>query len=225
MRTVRSVAAFEPGHRRTGRLVRTLLLALLVGGTNPAVESNAPPPRWVPEPPAGKKADPRLKVEGDRATFREEGLVLEIELLDAEHRALFLASAGVPGEDPFTTEPGERPFVTFLVRLENGTKETVRMRPESVLFVSKRPIDMAFPCDETCLWMLVERAGYSREQRDHLLRATLSTPLELASGGRISKLLVYNRVPERYRMFTLDFGAIDQIEKAFRFSLPYGLSK
>ena len=222
MRRVRTVAAWA---RRTGRLVRILLLALLAGGTNPAAESNAPPRRWVPDPPAGKKADPRLKVEGDRATFREEGLTLGVELLDAERRALFLDSAGVLGEDPFTTEPGERPFVTFLVRLENGTSEPLRMRPESVLFVTKRPIDMAFPCDETCLWMLVERIGYNREQRDHLLRATFSTPLEIAPGGRVSKLLVYNRVPERYRVFSLDFGAIDQIERQFRFVLPYGLSE
>ena len=209
------------------RIVPAWSLALLLAcfGAHPAAESNAPPPRWVPEPTEGRKADKRLQVEGDRATFREEGLVLVVELLDAERRGLFLDSAGVLGDDPFATEPGQSPFMTFLVRIENGTKEPVRMRPESVRFVTKRPIDQAFPCDETCLWMLVERAGYSKEQRDHLLRATLSTPLEIVPGGRISKLLVYNRLPDRYRVFSLDFSGIDQIERQFRFVLPYGLTK
>lgn len=210
--------------RASAKLVPLLLAGAASLGLR-APERPEAPVRWLPAPAHGRQADSRLSLAGDRAVFRDEGVLLEVELLDDERRALFLQSAGLEGGDPLVPKPWEVGFYTFLVRVENRGESALHLRPQNIFFITRRPLSQVTPCDFACLYSIADRAGYDTEHRERLLHAALADSVALEPGGRISKLLVFTRVPVKFKDFALEFGAIDGADRQHRFRLPYGRLK
>jgi hypothetical protein len=213
------------GGRRPGRGAFPAALLTLLVSIPPAVAKDKPPVHWIPAPVTGKHADPSLSVTGERAAFRDKGIVLEVELLDDRKRALFLESAGVEGEDPFLPRPGQPPVWSFLVRIENTSADEMHFRPQNVFFVTTRPVNQFTPCDFVCLYAFAERAGYDTPHREKLLHAALGDSLTIEPHGKLSKLLVFTRPTEKFSRFTLEFSSLDTAQLQYRFFLPYGQAK
>ncbi len=195
------------------------LLALSLALPGPALAARHPAAgAWVPDP---KDAQEGLSIRGERVSYRGDALQVEIELLDARRRRLFLASAGLPDTDPFHEDViGWRVF-TFLVRLENTGDAPLQIRPQSFFFITRRPVSQSTPCDFLCLRAAAEKSGLDRAAADRLVRASLDTSESILPGERLSKLLVYTRMPDAFKEFVLDLDGLSLAGERLRMTVPY----
>lgn len=180
---------------------------------------------WLPAPESQKIRDPRLKMHGTRATFRQAGIVLQLELLDDSNRRRFLASAGLTSADPFAASTFGQQTWTFLLRLENTADEPLTFRPPAVSLYTKGPLSVSSPCDYLCLVDAAEKAALDRAERKILLSAALDTAETLRTGDRVSKLLVFVDVPHTFKQFVLDLDGFVIGRNALHFVLPYRAEK
>lgn len=199
-------------------LILTLLSAApALAGKHPASAN------W--QPYADQKDDKGRSLDEDRVTFRNGDVEIRIELLDQEKRALFLKSAGIESGDPFSTASiGWRTF-TFLVRITNHGDMPVQLRPQSFFFITRGPVSNSTPCDYTCLIAAGEKVHLTRDEGKRLLRATMDTSETLTAGGKISKLLVFTRMPDAFKKFVLDLDGFSVGGEVFRLAIPYAVPK
>ena len=181
--------------------------------------------RWLPAPQMQKKPDPSLKIRGERATFRQRGIVVQVELLDERRRGLFLSSAGISSADPFATPTLGQHAWTFLLRLENTADEPLTFRPPAVSLYTKRPLSVTSPCDYLCLIDVAERAALGEDEQKKLLETVIDTAETLRSGNRVSKLLVFVGVPDSFKQFVLDVDGLVIGQNTLHFVLPYRAEK
>ena len=196
-----------------------VLALVLAAGPSVAARRHAPGAEWVPL----DRGDPRLTVKGDRATFTARALTFEIELLDGPRRMLFLKSAGLGGHDPYDAAGLGFEALTFLVRLDNRSDETVVMRPQNFFLITRRPVSHNTPCDYSCLVAISERAGFDRAGEKQVLASALDASETIRAGGRLSKLLVFTDIPDAFRGFVLDLDMISVGSEQVRFVLPYAV--
>ncbi|MFQ5671185.1 MAG: hypothetical protein ACE5HD_11810 [Acidobacteriota bacterium] len=179
--------------------------------------------RWIPDAAVGEASGVSLR--DQRAVFHDKRIRVEVELLDANRRTLFLQSAGIRDVDPFRSDlVGWRVF-TFLLRLENIGEDAVEIRPQSMSFVTRRPVSISTPCDFACLQALAEHAGLDRGGAGQLVRAALDSSETLRPGQRLSKLLVFTRMPGAFKKFMLDLDAFSVAGQPVRFTLPYRIER
>jgi hypothetical protein len=218
----------RPGRRRRapGRALRLLALASLAALAAASASLAARHPvsaHWVPRSEPKKGIE--LVLRGERVIFKGDELHLEVELLDDEHRALFLESAGITGADPFHSDVFGRPVFTFLIRLENLAEAEIGMRPLSFFLITKGPVSYTYPCDLECLQAASTRAGLESADTKKLLRAVLDQSQSLKPGERLSKLLVFHRAPEKFKEFRLDLDGFTLKAANLRFVVPYAVPK
>ncbi|MFQ5718170.1 MAG: hypothetical protein ACE5IK_01340 [Acidobacteriota bacterium] len=215
-----------PAARPRGQCLRgrPLILALCLGLLSPAALARKPAAgerHWVPVPALGKKHDPRLQMHGTRASFRQAGVRVDVELLDARRRGLFLASAQVAGADPFSPSILGQHAWTFLLRLENGSEQPLAFRPPTVSLFTKKPLSVNSPCDYLCLVQASERAGLGEASKKALLRAAYDSAETIGPGERVSKILVFVGAPPRFKQMILQLVGFNIGREALRFSLPF----
>jgi hypothetical protein len=197
--------------------VAILLAALALAGLAVAARHPASG-HWLPAVQGG---DGGLQVRGERVVYRSDELRIEIELLDGPQRRIFLSSAGIPASDPFHEDTlGWRVF-TFLLRLENSGATPIQIRPQSFYFITRRPVSQSSPCDFLCLRAAAEKAGLDRAAADRLVRAALDTSESIQPGERLSKLLIYTRLPDAFKDFVLDLDGMSVGGERLRLSVPY----
>ena len=206
------------------KIVQAIVLLLALASAAPALAAKHPATaNWMPY--ADQKNAEGQALDEDRVTFRNENVDIRIELLNEEKRGLFLKSAGIETGDPFSTENiGWRTF-TFLVRVTNLGDQPVQLRPQSFFFITKGPVSNSTPCDFTCLIAAGERARLTKDEGKRLLRAVMDTSETLNAGGKISKLLVYTRMPEAFKKFLLDLDGFSVAGEIFRVAIPYAVPK
>ncbi len=207
-------------------MLRNITCALLAVAlaTLPATAAKHPTTAdWQPLPGLG--GDPRQRLEGERVTFRNQDALIQVELLDDARRRLFLESAGVRTGDPFASASVGWRLFTFLVRMENVGGEAIQVRPQSFFFITRKPVSHATPCDFTCLIAAAERGKLNQEESRLLLRATLDASETLIPGQKMSKLLVYTRMPDAFRDFILDLDGLSVGSEMLRVVVPYAVPK
>lgn len=227
-----TVGSCATGRRRRSRLLRGCV-ALTAAAVCLALAGSAPLARkkpagslvWLPAPGSQKTPDPRLKMHGTRATFRQSGIVLQLELLDDHNRRLFLASAGITSADPFAASTFGRHTWTFLLRLENTADEPLTFRPPAVSLYTKKPLSVTSPCDYLCLLEAAEKAALDKAEEKILLSAALDSAETLRAGDRVSKLLVFVDVPHTFKQFVLDLDGFVIGRNVLHFVLPYRAEK
>ena len=204
--------------------VQAIVLLLVLVSAAPALAGKHPATaNW--QPYADQKGDRGRGLDEDRITFRNDNVEIRIELLNDEKRGLFLKSAGIETGDPFSTANiGWRTF-TFLIRVTNLGDQEVQLRPQSFFFITKGPVSNSTPCDFTCLIAAGERAELSRDEGKRLLQAVMDTSSTLTAGGKISKLLVFTRMPDAFKKFVLDLDGFSVGGEVFRVAIPYAVPK
>ena len=208
--------------RRRSLVYRNALVLVLASGLFfPSMGARHPADsHWVP---VDKHAEGPLTIEAERAIFRGPEMHLQVELLDAPRRALFLKSAGIETADPFHKDLlGWRVF-TFLVRLQNTSDQPLLLQPPSFFFITKRPVSYTTPCDLDCILTAADRAGLDRNGTRKLQQAVLDPSETIRPGGRLSKLLVYVHIPEEFKQFVLDMDGISVGSEQLRFIVPYNV--
>jgi len=201
----------------------SLLLAMMAASPLMAARKHPATANW--QPYANHKGDISDALDGSRVTFSNNNVTVEIELLDDTHRQAFFKSAGITTGDPFQAETiGWRTF-TFLVRAQNKGPDDIELRPQSFFFITRKPVSNSTPCDFTCLIAAGERAGLSKDEGKRLLRAVMDTSETLKAGDRLSKLLVYTRMPDEFAEFVLDLDGFSVEGEVFRIVVPYGVPK
>ncbi|TDI35078.1 MAG: hypothetical protein E2P00_00540 [Acidobacteria bacterium] len=192
-------------------------IAPALAGRHPATAN------W--QPYADQKGDTGQALDKERVTFRNDNVEIRIELLDDEKRKIFLQSAGIETADPFSTRNiGWRTF-TFLIRITNLGDQEVQFRPQSFFFITKGPLSNSTPCDFTCLIAAGERAKLTGDEGRRLLRAVMDTGETVTGGGKISKLLVFTRMPDAFKKFVLDLDGFSVEGEVFRVAIPYAVPK
>jgi len=203
---------------------QAIVLLLALASAGPALAGKHPATAdW--QPFADQKPGTSQARDGQRVRFKNENVELLVELLDDEKRGLFLESAGIDSGDPFSAATmGWRTF-TFLVRVTSLNDQEVQLRPQSFFFITKGPVSNSTPCDYTCLVAAGERAGLTKDEGKRLLRAVMDTSETLAPGAKLSKLLVYTRMPDAFKKFMLDLDGFSVGGEVFRVPIPYGVPK
>jgi hypothetical protein len=77
------------------------------------------------------------------------------------------------------------------------------------------------PCDFHCLYAIGQRAGYDDRGVRKLVSACFDASESIPTGGKLSKLLVFNRMPDAFKDFTLDLDWVSVGSEQLRFILPY----
>ena len=177
------------------------------------------------QPLAGLGGDPRLSQEGQRISFRNQDARIQVELLDDPQRQAFLASADITSGDPFGASAADRRLFTFLVRIENLGTDPIQLRPQSFFMITRKPVSHATPCDFTCLLAAADRGGLNKDEAKRLMRATLDTSETLIPGQKMSKLLVFTRMPDEFKDFILDLDGLSVGSETLRVVMPYAVPK
>ncbi|MFQ5766999.1 MAG: hypothetical protein ACE5ID_03330 [Acidobacteriota bacterium] len=176
---------------------------------------------WVPAP----TANPRLRFRGERAIFTHGNLTIQVERLDGRRRKLFLKSAGLETPDPFDPDVLGLDLFTFLLRVENLESQAVELRPQNFFLITRRPVSNSTPCDFSCLTSLARQAGFDSDSTRKFLSTMMDSSESIAPGGRLSKLLVYTRMPESFKDFVLDLDLISMGIRQTRFVIPYHVAR
>jgi hypothetical protein len=192
----------RPGLRSALFLISCLVVALPCP-TPPARAASPRPFRIVPGPYDRKAADPAGVPEASRYSI--QGLTVQATLLDPPARAAFVRALAVTGPDPFASPPG-RPeaYTTFRVDFDNHGTEPVTFQPGNVLLITDRR-EQQFPIDLTDLYRLAARAGVADPQAMMERAAPLifDSSTTIAGGTRVSRLLLFGPLPERWKEFRL----------------------
>jgi hypothetical protein len=206
------------------RLVATCLLMALVM-MSPAMAAKKHPSTADWQPYANVKGDVTNAVDEGRVTYSNPNALVQIELLDDASRILFLESAGITTGDPFSARAiGWRTF-TFLLRVTNTGEDDIELRPQNFFFITRKPVSNSTACDFTCLIAAGERVKLKKDESKRLLRAVMDTSETLAPGEKLSKLLVYNRMPNEFHEFVLDLDGFSVEGELFRIVVPYAVPK
>ncbi|HXH29112.1 MAG TPA: hypothetical protein VNL37_08715 [Candidatus Polarisedimenticolia bacterium] len=180
-----------------------LLVVALASVAIGARASSHGPYRIVPGPYERKAADPAAAPQPSRFTIR--GLTVEVTYLDPPARASFVRSLAGSETDPFSVAPG-RPeaYTTFRVEFDNRSGEAVTFQPGNVLLITDRR-DQQFPIDLTDLYRLALRSGVDDPQSMMERAAPLifDSSTTIPSGARVSRLLVFGALPEKWKEFRL----------------------
>ena len=204
-------------------LATGLLMALVLMAPVEAAKKHPSTADW--QPYANHEGETTDAVDGSRVTYSNENVVIQIELLDDAHRRMFLESAGITTGDPFSAQSiGWRTF-TFLLRVTNISEDDLEFRPQSFFFITRKPLSNSTSCDFTCLIAAGERAKLKRDESKRLLRAVMDTSETLGAGEKLSKLLVYTRMPDEFRDFVLDLDGFSVEGEIFRIVVPYAVPK
>jgi hypothetical protein len=200
-----------------------LLMALALMSPVAAAKKHPSTADW--QPYANHKGEITDAVDGNRVTYRNENVTIQIELLDDAHRRMFLESAGITTGDPFSAQSiGWRTF-TFLIRVTNTSEKDLEFRPQSFFFITRKPLSNSTSCDFTCLIAAGDRAKLKKDESKRLLRAVMDSSETLAAGEKLSKLLVYSRMPDEFRDFVLDLDGFSVEGEIFRIIVPYAVPK
>jgi len=204
-------------------MVLAVALACLtaVGSVSWAKKKPAGSRVWMPAPGSQKNPDPRVKMNGPRAIFRQHGIVVQLELLADHSRSLFLNSAGIHTADPFATTVFGQQTWTFLLRLENTAEEPLTFRPPAVSLYTKSPLSVNSPCDYLCLVDAGAKAGLDDAEQVLLLKAAMDSAETLKTGDRVSKLLVFVGVPSVFKQFVIDLDGFVIGRNSLHFVMPY----
>lgn len=204
-------------------LAAGLLMTLVM--MSPAMAAKKHPATADWQPYANSKEDVSNAVVDGRVTFQNPNALVQIELLDDANRELFLESAGITTGDPFSAQAIGWHTFSFLLRVTNTGESDIEIRPQSFFFITRKPVSNSTACDFTCLIAAGERVKLKKDESKRLLRAVMDTSETLAPGEKLSKLLVYNRMPSEFRDFVLDLDGFSVSGELFRIVVPYAVPK
>ncbi len=186
---------------------------LLPGPPAPAAAGARPPAPYVvvPGPYArgGKPVD-AARSDGPPAAsrFTLHGLTVVVELLDPPARAAFVEAIDREAGDPFAAPPG-RPEIynVFRVTFENESEADVTFQPGNVVLLTDRG-EQQFAIDLTDLYRIAGHAGVADPERvmDRMARVIFDSSTTIPKGQRLSRLLVFETLPQKWKEFRLHFS-------------------
>jgi hypothetical protein len=206
------------------RPVATCLLMTLIM-MSPALAAKKHPSTANWQPYANADEDVAKAVEEGRVNFNNDNALVQIELLDDAHRVLFLESAGITTADPFHASIISWRTFTFLLRVTNTADADIEIRPQSFFFITRKPVSNSTSCDFTCLIAASDRAKLTKDESKRVMRAVVDTSETLGPGEKLSKLLVYSRMPPEFGDFVLDLDGFSVQGELFRIVVPYDVPK
>jgi len=141
-----------------------------------------------------------------------KGLTVQVEPLEPEARAKFIAEIKPGMADPFATAPG-RPeqFLVFRVLFDNKSGYQVTFQPGNVALMTKR-MDHRFPLDFTDLYLQAERAELKDPQAatNRVMPLIYDTSTTIRDGTTKERLLVFRSLTDKqtWREFAMHFSYI-----------------
>lgn len=187
-------------------ILSVFLPVALVLARDAAVPKTPPPYRILPGP-FNRHATAAPDAPSARR-FTTSGLTVEVAPLEHEERAAFIRTIKPGAGDPFATPAGrtER-YHAFRVAFENDSGLAVIFQPGNVVLVTDRNTHQ-FPIDTPDLYLAAARAGAGDPQAmmDKAAAFIFDSSTRIPSGGRLSRLLVFGPLPEKWKEFRLDFS-------------------
>lgn len=186
-------------------------MAVLCSGAK--VSRIVPPPDQAP-----------LRVEGSRISLQIGEVGIGIEHLEGAARLRYLREhKATERDDPFASDPGGRyRFTTFRLDLVNRSKEEVNLNPASLrVIVDAIPY---FALEYTTYYEhFVSRRHLDPKIIDDLARGAYVEPVVLPPGGRISRLVAFQDLPERFKSFQILCDSILVGTENKSFVVPFGV--
>ncbi len=152
------------------------------------------------------------------------GLTVLVDLLDSALRAEFIKSLNPPRYgDPFAPPPGtpER-YHTFRVRFDNQSPADVIFQPGNVILVTDRN-EQQFPIDLTDVYRQAVRAGGADPEAmmARVQSLIFDSSTTIPTGSRLSRLLVFEPLPRKWKEFRLLFSFLQIGTKTHTLSFAF----
>ena len=209
---------------------RPVTAALLLAAAGLAATAGLAPPVWAGAPAAYRIAAGRYDRKRDALAdappaihFTLKGLTVLVEYLDPAARAAFISSLDPQAGDLFAPPPGRpQAYTAFRVDLDNASASDVTFQPGNVILSTDRKAHM-FPVDLTDLYRVASRD--ENADADLLMRRVapliFDSSVTIRSGARLSRLLVFGPLPEKWREFGLHFSFIQIGTETHSLSFPF----
>lgn len=204
---------------------RLVTVALLLTATvGPA------PSAWAGDPAAYRIAAGRYDRKMDTLAdtppsiqFTLKGLTVLVKYLDPAARAAFIQTIDPAAGDLFAPPPG-RPqvYTAFRVDFDNQSTIDVTFQPGNVILSTDRK-EHRFSVDLTDLYRVAARV--ENADPDLLMRRVapliFDSSVTIPDGSRLSRLLVFGPLPDKWKEFGLHFSFIQIGTETHSLSFPF----
>ena len=184
--------------KRTGWVAIGVLTAAAAFSLPAAAKKKDPYVAYTIVPAIG----PETGLDGpQKVQLLREGVSAEISYVTGVVRRRMMTATLDIEYDPFATPSGMEPrFYTFLISLENTSERSVFFNPSTSRLLTNHN-KVAYAMDYSALYQDLARArGLTLKQ---LQQVVFDRSFQLGPGGRARKLLVFERLPEKWDSFTL----------------------